>query len=235
MADIHQSLTIEALMNFIKNDFMQKSARTDSAVQTIQRRLTEYAQAVRADIIGEHAKNIVPDFTYERKAPEAAAALLASLDAIPELGGFSDSIPAADETAAVDTDVAFADNTTAFYPTLAKVTESREALLIGGEILGDRVSWLKRQGVNVHCVSVQRSTGSTRDVGDAVARIKNGGFSFILFAGGFISHAAGGRVKNAAKEAKIQLFDVRKGGHGQMTQGLKYMESYFQALESSEK
>jgi hypothetical protein len=224
-----ESLTIEKLLAHIKAKHQHGKDRIDAAVQRVTSALNSYAMEAHADLIRDLAEGsgvpISPGFE-QRKAPAAAQRLLEALDALPELGGAGHVIEAVAEDAPVKPDAHVP-----FYGLLDKVTRAKKAMLFGGEILNERLPWLEERGVACEHFGVPASTGSYRDAAKAVQRIQGGNVSFVLFAGGFVSHSAGNQVKQAASKMGVPIIDVRKAGQGQLSEALERLNREFVRAE----
>ena len=214
MSSDPSTISLEDLFEKIKRAMSDQTRNVIKRVQKIRDATHHYESS---------AKQGVTDVVYERnglragnsgaRAADAALALLAAVESLPELTTGLD-VPEVDEEAPE----------VSSWP---KVKAQRKPLLLfGGMVIPEKLAgWIEETGLDIIWIATQSDGARGMNATDtAAAQLQNGQYFAVLILSGFIDHHQWTPVAQAARAGGAISVAIDKGGVGMFRQALTTLE-----------
>lgn len=214
-------MTLDDVIDKIRKAYAAKHAAIKAATDGVRNAVNRYESAAQNDALTQFlVTNGIGGASTEKKAEDAALALLLTVEQLPELR-LSPCYELQDETED-DSEVSEVKEEKKF-PMLQQ--DGRPLLIFGGFVVEEKRKTIEeRSGLRVEWVSNERSGNGDTECENAQKRIRNGQYSGVIMLNELMSHRQGDTLIKAAKAAGIHHAVGKKGGTAALMSALELFE-----------
>jgi hypothetical protein len=212
---MEKPLSIDVLLQRIKDSYEKQSAAMDGVLSTFEERFRVYKAATKEELVltfmeqnGFH----IP----ERKAETAALELYDALSSLPEFRPVVVEVPDIEEDEEQPLLPALDLPAPPEWETLQQITKEKPVAMFGGYVLDEKLRWISEAGVNTVWVSNEAGSRAATAIQRFCARIRNNAFCAVIVLEELMSHQESAMILSACRASNTLYAMGKKGGRGRM-------------------